>query len=291
VAVDESFESFRATVVVDRPLPLLDVLACFDVIRRPVVGAEAVARIAREALEDAATDRVELCELRYSPLTLARAAGLTMDQTRQAVCRGIAAAQEAGVAVDAPLCVVISRRHGIEAAWEVLRHVEQDQGDTYVGIDFASDELRHSSGEFSEIAQAFFDMSLPITVHTGEGVGPDRVREAVELPGVRRLGHALSLVDDLGLAEEVRSREMTVEVSPTSNVRTGLVASYGEHPARILRERGLHLVLCSDDPELFAVSLSHELKIAREQMGWTDADIEQSQAWARQACFGSRSAR
>lgn len=284
----DGFDAFRAQVVVDRPLPLLDVLACFDVVRQPIVGTEAVGRIAREAVEDAAADGVELCELRYSPLTLARAAGVTLDEVKRAVRRGIVEAQQEGVAVEVPLCVVISRRHGVDAAWELVRHVEQDRGELYAGIDFASDELRHTSAEFGEIAQALAGMGLPITVHTGEGVGPERVREAVELAGVRRLGHALTLGEDAGLLEEVRARGLTVEVSPTSNVRTRLVSSYAEHPARDFRERGLRVVICTDDPQLFDVTLSHELEVARAHLGWSDADLRESQTWAEQACFRSR---
>ena len=78
-----TLETFRDQVVVTRPAPLLDVLEVFDLIRRPIQGYEAVARIADEAVEDAAADRVRWLNLRFSPVTLARSSGLSMADSTQ----------------------------------------------------------------------------------------------------------------------------------------------------------------------------------------------------------------
>jgi adenosine deaminase len=210
-----------------------------------------------------------------------------MDDTTQAVRRGVDEALGAGIATTrAPLVAVISRRHGLEAAWEVVRHIAADAGDCYVGVDFASDELRHRTAAFVEVARAVAGLGLPLTVHTGEGVGADHIADILELPGVRRLGHAVSLPEDPALLAAIRDRELVVEICPTSNLRTGIVRSYAEHPARALLAAGLRVVLCSDNPALFAVDLSHELAVARDEMGFSDADLERCQGWAHEAAFG-----
>ncbi|MBI4700921.1 MAG: hypothetical protein HY744_07120 [Deltaproteobacteria bacterium] len=282
----ESFAQFRRRVLVDRPLPLLEVLERFDLVRRPITSAAAVARISREAIEDAAADRIELCELRYNPLTLARAAGLTMAETAAAVRRGLGEARGAGVRTEVDVCAVLSRRHGLEAAWELVRHIESDAGETFLGVDLASDELRHTSAEFTPVARALAELGLPLTVHTGEGVGPEHIRAAIELAGVRRLSHVTSLPRDPGLVAEIRARGLVVEICPSSNVLTGIVPSYAAHPARELHAAGLALVLCSDDPALFDIDLTHELGVARAEMGWSDAAIVAAQGLAREARFG-----
>lgn len=288
VSATESFERFRQTIVVAEPLPLLDVLACFDRVRRPIVGFDAVVRIAREAVEDAAAEHLELCELRFSPLTLAKAAGLSMDETKQAVQQGVDEARAAGAPVEVPLVVVLSRRHGLEAAWELVRHVEQDRGGCYVGVDFASDELRHRTAEFVEVARALAALGLPLTIHTGEGVGPEYVADALQLPNVARLGHALSLAEDPELVAQARDRGIVVEVCPTSTLRTGLAASYAEHPGKALFAAGVRIVICADDPALFDIDLNHELERARDDMGLSDADLERTQQWAREAAFAAQ---
>ncbi len=285
ITPDTSFEQFRNTVVVDGPRPLLEVLKCFDVIRQSIKGEQAVACITREAIQDAAQENTELCELRYSPLTLAKAAGLSMAQVKQAVCHGVDEVRAEGVATVVTITAVISRRHGVKAAWEVVRHLEQDEGQVFVGVDFASDELRYRSAQFIEVAQALAKMGLALTIHTGEGVGPEYVADALSLPGVTRLAHAVSLAQDSELMAEVRDRGVLIEVCPTSNVRTGIVSSYAQHPARQLLDAGLRIALCTDDPTLFDIDLGHELRVARDEMGLTDQEIEQCQAWARQAAF------
>ncbi len=76
------------------------------------------------------------------------------------------------------------------------------------------------------------------------------------------------------------------EVCPTSNVRTGTAPSYEAHPAIRMRDAGVAIALCSDDPALFGIDLTHELTLARERMGFDDAALTTCQRAAQAARFG-----
>ena len=257
------------------PTPLLAALQRFDGFRLAVQGLDDVARIFREAVEDAEAEGLTGLELRFSPWTLARAAGASVDE----VVRCLAALPPT---VDLPvsLVVIVSRSRGLDAAWEVVRAVEDVP---MAGADFASDEVRVPTRAFREVAEAFHARRLPLTVHTGEGTPASAIREALDLPGVRRLGHALSLIDAPELVDEVRARGIVVECCPTSNVRVGL-ATYADHPGRRLVEAGVDVALATDDPTLFGIDLPHELDVARS-WGWTEEQVARSMQVANEARF------
>jgi adenosine deaminase len=276
----------RGRAVIQEPVDLFEALDRFDLLRRPIQGFAAVERIARECIEDAAADGIICANLRFSPTTLAKSAKLTVQDVFRAVQQGVESALAERPEVAVEVLAIISRRRGVEAAWDVVRELENDANRVVMGVDFASDELRHRTVEFTEVARALSQLGLPLTVHTGEGTDASAVAESLALPGVRRLGHALSLPTDPGLMREVVARGIVVEISLTSNVRTRTVDSYRSHPARAMAEAGVALAFCTDDPALFDIDLTHELKVARDQLGLTDADLVRAQAAARAAFFG-----
>jgi aminodeoxyfutalosine deaminase len=55
-----------------------------------------------------------------------------------------------------------------------------------------------------------------------------------------------------------------LEVCPTSNVATGMIARFEDHPLPKFLEAGLVVTLNSDDPAMFGTSLQEEfLEVAR----------------------------
>ena len=280
---------FEQRAVISEPVSLFEALDRFDLFRDPVRGYHALLRIVDEAVEDAAVDRVTHLNLRFSPYTLATSSGLSMREVFQAVSEGLDRALPKHPLMQVEPMVVISRRHGLDAAWSVLRELQAGAAEKLAGVDLASDELRHRTAEFVEVARAAVALGLPLTVHTGEGTGPDAVAETLALPGLRRLGHAVSLIEDGELVRQVVDLGLTVEVCPTSNLRSMTVASLADHPAPRLLEAGVRISFCTDDPSLFGLDLSHELRVAHDELGLSEDDVLLSQQWGREAFFGCRS--
>jgi aminodeoxyfutalosine deaminase len=78
----------------------------------------------------------------------------------------------------------------------------------------------------------------------------------------------------------VAARNITLEVCPTSNLRTGALArqlgrptaGYNQHPLPSFVRRGLPVVLSSDDPTMFETTVSEEYSHA-QRMGLTPAEL------------------
>jgi adenosine deaminase len=88
----------------------------------------------------------------------------------------------------------------------------------------------------------------------------------VERLGAERVGHGIAAVSDSRLLDRLRDEGITLEVCPSSNVCTGVVASLAEHPLPALMGAGVSVALGSDDPPMFNTSLLDEYRRARDVM-------------------------
>jgi len=65
------------------------------------------------------------------------------------------------------------------------------------------------------------------------------------------------------LVDELREREIVLDVCPVSNVRTGAVPSLDRHPLPTLVAAGVRCSISTDDPAMFDTDLAREYEAAR----------------------------
>jgi len=109
--------------------------------------------------------------------------------------------------------------------------------------------------------------------HAGETSNARNVWEALEL-GAARIGHGIRAIEDPALCRELRERDVPLEISLTSNVKTGAVESYEAHPLRKLFDLGVAVTLNTDDPAMFGTTLEREYEIAQRTFGFSAAEME-----------------
>ena len=141
-----------------------------------------------------------------------------------------------------------------------------------IGIGLGGDERQTGSEPFRELYAAAAAAGLRLTNHAGETTGPAAIWEALAI-GSERIGHALSAIDDPALIEELKARGTALELNPTSNVRTGVCASFAEHPLRRYFDAGLLVTLNSDDPAFFASDLANEYLLAHTVQGFSRDEL------------------
>ena len=224
-------------------------------------------RIAYEFCEDEAAEGARYAEVTFTLAGHAVLAG-DWDMPVNSVLEGFA---EGGRDFGIRCRLVLDCVHGfpLELAQSTLASAIRHRDEGVVALGLGGDENQ----PVDELAPVFRDAvegGLHSVPHAGEAGGPENVRRALDLLGAERIGHGIRAMEDDDLVAELRDRNIALEVCPTSNVVTGVVASLEEHPFTRLRDAGLTVTLNSDDPGMFASPLSGEYENARTVFGLDD---------------------
>jgi adenosine deaminase len=288
-------EDLRPHVQVTDPTPdLLGFLAKLDLLRHVMVDLDAVARIARENVEDAAAEGIDHVELRFSPAFMAEPYGLEPRAVAETVCDAVAEAA-ARLPVTVKLIGIVSRTYGPERAWvEVDAALAcRDRGpgkggpgkDGIVALDLAGDEAGFPGELFVEHFRRAREGGLRVIAHAGEAAGADSVRQALDELGAERIGHGVRAVEDPALVARLAEDGVPLEVCPTSNVQTSTVAGYRQHPLGRLLAAGVVATLNTDDPSISGIDLPHEYRVARDEIGLGAGELATLQRNALAAAF------
>jgi adenosine deaminase/aminodeoxyfutalosine deaminase len=153
-----------------------------------------------------------------------------------------------------------------------------------IGVGLGGDERRCGSEPFRELYAEARAAGLRLTNHAGETTPPSAIREALAI-GSERIGHALSAIADPELIQELRAQSTPLELNPTSNIRTGVCASWEAHPLRQYFDAGLLVTLSSDDPAFFGSDLEGEFLLAHTRQGFTPDELRLLASNSIQASF------
>jgi len=200
--------------------------------------------------------------VKYAEVIFSAGVVLWKKQSVEAVFEAIsAAAVEAETRLGVRVRWIIDgiRHFGIDHVREVLGWAVRYRERGVVAFGIGGDEERGPAELFTDIFREAREAGLRLTAHAGEAVGPESIRKAVELLGAERIGHGLTAIQDPSVMALLRERRIPLEVCPTSNVATGLIARFEDHPLPRFLEAGLTLTLNSDDPAMFGTSLENEL--------------------------------
>ncbi len=162
-------------------LPYIDV--ALDVLQTPRALRRAAAA---ELVGDWHGDGVVHGEVRFAPQLHARA-GMTVDEAVDAVASGAReASARLGISTSLILCLL--RHQSLDVALEVADAAVRHQDVS--GLDLAGDE-RLPGQPFVAAFDLAHAAGLAVTVHAGEGAGPESVWEAIDVLGARRVGHGV----------------------------------------------------------------------------------------------------
>jgi adenosine deaminase/aminodeoxyfutalosine deaminase len=178
------------------------------------------------------------------------------------------------------------RHFTVDEAARVFRKAAEmrQQFPSVIGIGLGGDERLAGSEPFRALYAEAAQAGLRLTNHAGETTGPEAIREALAI-GSERIGHALSAAKDFYLIQELRERGIPLELNPSSNVRTGVCASFGEHPLRRYFDAGLLVTLNSDDPAFFGSDVANEYLLAHTVQGFSRDELRQLAANSIRASF------
>ncbi|ABK50334.1 MULTISPECIES: adenosine deaminase [Shewanella] len=250
---------------------------------------DAVKRVAYENVADAALSGLDYAELRFSPYYMAMNHKLPIEGVVEAVIDGVKAGLK-DYQVKINLIGIMSRSFGQAACTQELEGLLAHK-QHLVAMDLAGDELGFPGELFNEHFKRVRDAGLAITAHAGEAAGSQSMWQAIQELGATRIGHGVNAIHDPKLMEYLAKHRIGIESCPTSNLHTSTVSSYAEHPFRTFMDAGVLISLNTDDPGVSAIDIKHEYRIAKSELGLSDAELAQVQRNGVEMAFLSESER
>jgi aminodeoxyfutalosine deaminase len=187
------------------------------------------------------------------------------------------------------------RQFGADAAMQVVESARRSASQKIVAFGIGGDELSVATKEFQPVYKRAAANGLHLLMHAGEIGGPEKIREAVELLHVERIGHGIAAFRDPALMDLLADRRIALEICPQSNICTGALeaqlrahragnainlsadagaATNEQHPLPQLLRHGIPIVLSTDDPAMFHTTLLEEYENAA-RMGLSESELLQ----------------
>jgi adenosine deaminase len=255
----------------DEPYTFENFLSKFKTLRLFYRTPEIIGRVAREAILDAARDNVRYIELRFTPVALSESQGFSLAEVMDWVIEGTAEAkkaldsQEAGITT--ALIVSLNRHESPLLADQIVALALDRREAGITGLDLAGNEAGFPARPFAEIFREARKAGLHTTVHAGEWGGAENVKEAILDHEAERIGHGIRIMEDPAVVELARERGTIFEVCVTSNYQSGVVPALSVHPLLRMLAAGLNVTLNTDDPSISKIDLSHEYRLACQDLG------------------------
>ncbi len=210
-------------------------------------------------------------------------AGMPGDELLTGMATGRAEAAELGV--ELAWCFDIPGDYGLKAGNETLVFALRERPEGLVSFGLGGSEIGVGRAQFEPYFTRAREAGLHSVPHAGETTGPATIWSALHDLGAERIGHGTSCTADPALLEHLAAQRIPVEVCPTSNVRTGQVASIAAHPVRRMLDHGVLVTLNTDDPPMFGATLTGEYVAVAETLGLGTREIAALAGNAVQASF------
>lgn len=279
LALDQNYQPFigktlkeiSQITVVSRPWPsLAAVLSAFDHVLPLLQTAAALEKTAYALCRRAKQQNMIYMEVRFAPILNVKK-NLSQDEVIRAVLNGLKRGNK-DFGVESGLIITMLRNMSVKDNESMFETALKFLGKGVVGIDLANDESGRGLADFAHLYQEAKRAGLFTTVHAGEVYPSPDLKLAFDL-GVDRVGHGLFLCHYHDLLQEFAGRKIPIEVNLTSNLRTGAIHDYKDHPILKFLESGIPVALSTDDPGLFGIDLNHEYEVLASVLGFAPRQL------------------
>jgi len=143
-----------------------------------------------------------------------------------------------------------------------------------VGIDLVGDEAFFSVEKFRPVMDVWRSHNKILMAHAGETQPAKNVRDAILELGVQRVAHGIRVPrEDPDIMNIAKDKDVCFDIAVTSNRYTGVVKDIRFHPAIKMLEKGVTIIIGTDDPTVFNTSLEREYRLIQEYWGLSTSEI------------------
>ena len=161
-------------------------------------------------------------------------------------------------------CVDAQNQLGISSSLILcfLRHLSEDEAfetfeeafpfrDKFIGVGLDSSERGHPPEKFERVFKRAAQLGFKLVAHAGEEGPPAYMWSALDVLKVQRIDHGVQAIHDEALMARLAKERMPLTVCPLSNQKLCVFPDLAQHNLGQMLERGLCVMLNSDDPAYF----------------------------------------
>ena len=161
-------------------------------------------------------------------------------------------------------CVDAQTQLGISSSLILcfLRHLSEDEAfetfeeafpfrDKFIGVGLDSSERGHPPEKFERVFKRAAQLGFKLVAHAGEEGPPAYMWSALDVLKVQRIDHGVQAIHDEALMARLAKERMPLTVCPLSNQKLCVFPDLAQHNLGQMLERGLCVMLNSDDPAYF----------------------------------------
>lgn len=240
-------------------------------------------KAAFEVMADAALENVKYLEIRFAP-ELHTQRGLSYEAIIGAVVSGI---REAESIHDIKGNVILSHmRFSSEA--DLIKLI--DAGLPFlrkgvVAVDLCASEHEGFAKKFVQGMTYARSLGYDVSIHAGETGFVQNIVDAVEMLGATRIGHGVAMWNHPEVQALVKSKNVTVECCPTSNLQTKAISEATAHPMDAYLNSGLKVSMNTDNRTVSDTTMTGEFRLMQETFSWTMDQMRQIYLDSLEASF------
>lgn len=142
----------------------------------------------------------------------------------------------------------------------------------FYSIDIVGDE-KLGVDPFVKIYKIAGELGIIRKAHIGEFGDALDIKDAIEKLDLDTIQHGLSAINDNEVLNQIKEKNISLTICPTSNIMLSRVKSYKNHPIKSFWRNGIGLTIGSDDILIFDSTLSQEYLSLYEKKCLTEFEL------------------
>ena len=151
-----------------------------------------------------------------------------------------------------------------------LRHLDEnlcfdvlkyacDHKDKIIGVGLDSSEIGNPPTKFKGLFEEAINEGFLTVAHAGEEGPPKYIWDSLNLLRVKRIDHGVQCLKDEKLVKRLIESQIPLTVCPLSNIKLCVFDKLENHNLKLMLDRGLRVVVNSDDPAYFGGYLNKNI--------------------------------
>ena len=166
-----------------------------------------------------------------------------------------------------------------------LRHLDEESAfktldqalvhkNKIIGVGLDSSEKEHPPSKFKRVFKKAIEKNFLTVAHAGEEGPPEYIWEALDILKVKRIDHGIQCLRDDKLVQKLRNEQIPLTICPLSNIKLRVFEKLKDHNLKKLMDKGLMVMINSDDPAYFGGYLNANLIECQKALNLSKADVK-----------------